>query len=317
MTIKYDFDSPVVDSSHWDAGAEINAIFRDHDNVRVAGDWLWVRSQIRQAPYKEIYASNPTNLLKDFNGDMIIMEKGGFQSLRGINLEGQVDAGRTGGLVYVEAGGGWQKFERVRVVRSADPCVKMHQPHAGHAASFTNCELIGTPTMPAVDLPLDEPTTGGLRRFISCKGGGGMSIRWNGAKTSMMAFCDTFGFSMNEASMYGVFISNRFAIVAATLPLKGLEHSFQSNITSSRVLISTPGTWYDGSNTDAGVDYAFPRFAAASKNELEKTEEQMEEARKGKERIAKAMVTLAAEERKGEQKRHKRFIAKVNASRHE
>jgi hypothetical protein len=255
-TIKYDFDSPVIDSSHWDAGAEANAIFKDHDNVRMAGTWLWVRSQIRQPPYTTIYASNPTNLLKAFHGDMILQLSGGFQTLRELNLEGQVHEGWHGSNVFVETIGGWNKYDRIRTVRSMGPGINMTQPHAGHAATFTGCELMGDhPTgVVAVKLPDDEPTTGGLRRFIDCKGGGGPAVYWGGAKTSMMIACDSYGFQMNENSMYGVFIGNRFAIPAGLkLEARGNEHAFSCNIISQPVVIHSAGTFYDSSNTDNGL----------------------------------------------------------------
>jgi hypothetical protein len=307
MPIKYDFDTPVVDGSHWDAGAEINAIFKDHDVVRVAGNWMYVRTQIRQPPYSIIYSTNFTNMLKAFNGDMIVQLSGGFQTMEKINMEGQKDEGMLGSNVYVEAGGGWQKYNQIRTVRSAGPGINMVQPHAGHAASFTSCELMGSPGVPGVSFPVDEPTTGGLRRVIDCKGGGGPSVWWNGAKTSMMIASDTYTFEINENSMYGVFIGNRFAIPSPLiLTAKGLEHAFSCNIISSQVVIPSAGTFYDSSNTDAGVSR--PLMSRVPIDMLKIDSET-------KKRISDIMLMHSASEREGEQLRYQHMKSRLSQAR--
>jgi hypothetical protein len=260
----YDFDSPVVDSSHYDAGAEINAILRDHDNVRVAGDWLWVRSTIQLAPYKKIYCTNPSTLLKAFNGPMVVVKAGGFQIIADLAFEGQAAEGRTGPNIVVEAGGGWQKFDGIRTARSADAGVEMKQPHAGHASSFINCELSALNGKPGVQLPVTEPKNGGLRRFEFCKGGGNLLVDWAGSNAGMMIGCDTYSFLISEESNYGIFVSNRFAIANPELSILGMNHRFSCNLTSSQVRLANSSIWYDGSNYDGGTTRPWLRMLTKS-----------------------------------------------------
>jgi hypothetical protein len=286
----YDFDSPVVDSSHWDAGAEINAILRDHDNVRVAGDWLWVRSTIILPPYKKLYCTNPSTLLKAFNGPILVLKAvngaGGFQSITELIFEGQASEGRTGPNILVEPGGGWQKFDRIRTSRSADCGVDMKLPHAGHACSFINCELSASNGKPGVQLPTSEPTTGGLRRFEFCKGGGNLLVDWGGSNTGIMIGCDTYDFRIGEGSNYGVFVGNRFAIPIPELNVPGQNHRFSCNVTSSRVRLANSGIWYDGSNYDGGTVRPWLRMLTKT------TKANLDPA------LAEAMVEAAIEERR-------------------
>jgi hypothetical protein len=291
----YDFDSPVIDGSHADAGAEANAILKDHDNVRFAANWLWVKTPIVLPPYKELYASNPTNLIKGSNGPMVVMASGGFQNIRRLVFEGNSEGWFTGPNILVEAGGGWQLFDNVRTSRSADCGIDMRAPHAGHSCTFDNCELSASGGKPGVQLPTMEPTTGGLRRFFGCKAGGGLLVDWAGSNTGMMIGCDTYNFKINENGFVGIFIGNRFAIPAAEILMAGNSHRFLANITSSKVRLANNSLWYDGSNYDNGVIKTWMRMlTTTSKPTLDPV-------------LAEGLIKRAAAERKASYARWERL----------
>jgi hypothetical protein len=251
----YDFDSPVVDGSHYDAGKEINSILRDHDNVRCAADFLSVRTTIRLPPYKVLYTNNPTALIKLTNDPILVLEPGGFQQITNLRFEGNADQGYLGPNVLIEPGGGWQRFINISTWRSDGPGILMHEPHSGHMARFQFCDGSGyRPNVPGIKLPATEGTNGGLRRIIGGSGGGALGVDIAGSNTTMMVFQDTYDFSMNDSSNYGMFIANRFAIPPhKLLEIRGHNHRFGFNTTSQKALIYQPTTYYDASNSDNGV----------------------------------------------------------------
>jgi hypothetical protein len=261
----YDFDSPVIDASHFDAGAEINAVLRDHDNARIAGDWLNVRTTIWLNAYKELYCETPSTLLKQFNGPILVMRSGGFQKLDGtLGFNGQANVGFTGDNIYVEPGGGWQKFNSIRSTNCNGYAVHMEQAHAGHMASFYDCLLqCADRARGGLKLPESEPTTGGVRRLVVCSGGGAMLCDIAGSNVTMMIACDTYDFRFGEASNYGVFVANRFAM-PYPLHVRGWNHRFLGNVTSHQVHVYNPSIDYQAlGNYDAGFVKHYSTMAAA------------------------------------------------------
>jgi hypothetical protein len=264
MPVTYDFDSPVISGSPYDAAAEINAILRDHDNVRLAVKWPVFRSTAIIPAYKMVYAESPCMPYKNFNGPMFVLGTGGFQTLRGLRLEGNADGGFSGDNVFVEAGGGWQNFDHVESYRSAGHGVHMEQPHAGHMCRVEFCNLQGSPKFgtSGLKLPNSEATTGGLRKIIFCTGGGEELTNIAGANTTIMIGCDTRGFRMNDNSNYGMFGFNRLSTTADRLEIRGHNHGFICNTIPVPVHIFQPTVRYKGGmNTDAGVVELFTKVS--------------------------------------------------------
>jgi hypothetical protein len=226
----------------------INAALRDHKCVRVTGDQSWTGGIV--IPEHRVLKADASHIIARASGGGPLITMSSFSQISG-RLHFQAN-GHGGSCIYVPSTAYFVRILDILITPWIDVAVDMSEAGAGHECDVEDILANRTnPALPAIVLPVDEPTTRGLRRFEDCQSAGAALLDAGGSNLTQLQNCSMFGFRMNDACDNLKARDCRFAYhPGETMDIRGANHCFRDNHVSAVVTIAGVGHVVD--QYDAG-----------------------------------------------------------------